>query len=121
MSPADCVAVASALALADRYIQSKEMASAAEEYYLNLSAGISLAYRHVWEQEIVRAENSRFTNASAMDVLAARTDSAGDKAGGSSRPKTSLLDDAINLALDIEEKQLRKSIVRHLYMVESIF
>ena len=96
----------SARALADRYLQSKDMMSATEEYYQRLSAGILVESRHLWEQEILHAETTRFADPSAMDILAARIDSASKTVGDTSDHTVSLLEEAINLALDIEEKQL---------------
>ena len=84
-----------------------------------MSAGISRSSRHVWEQEIQLAEASRFEQPSAMDILATRADSAGDMVGISSSVTPSLLDDAINMALDIEEKQLSAPVVHLQRMLES--
>ena len=93
------------MALSERFIQSRDMSAAADSYYDNLSSNISHTSQDLWEQEITQAEANRLQDAKVMDIMAARTgqqlpvnDDADDSVG-------SQLEEAIKLALDIEEQQ----------------
>jgi len=96
------------------------MSSATEEYYQNITAGISQNCRELWEEEILVAEETRLENPTAMDVLAARIESAGSMLGETSHPPITLLDEAFNLALLIEEKQLSHP-PQFLKMIDQLF
>ena len=96
------------MALADRYIQSKEMATATETYYTRFSSGISQEQSMAWEREILTAEKKRSEKPSSMDVLGVRTnvrESDMPYSMSGTSPDTSL-EAVISMAINIEEKQL---------------
>ena len=81
------------------------MLDAAESYLINLSDVIPDHTRRQWEASIIDAENKRVTDPAAMDILGARSHHNRHTTSGATHSLASPLEDAIRLALSIEEKQ----------------
>jgi hypothetical protein len=94
-----------ALALSERFVQAKEMLAGAEEYLQHLSSGIPQSSQTQWEQEVHSAETNRSSNPAVMDILAADTNIVPPTSSSHHNSDSSLVEQAIEMALTIEEKQ----------------
>jgi hypothetical protein len=62
----------SAAAISDRFIQAREMARQANDYYHKMSSTISQTFLNTWEAAIQSAERHRVSDPSVMDMLGAQ-------------------------------------------------
>ena len=93
------------LALADRYLQSKDMLALAESYWNGLSASVAYETRLRWEEDILDAEARRRFNPAVMDILSARQFSRTEGISGTFDISARSKEAAISMTLLIEEKQ----------------
>jgi hypothetical protein len=81
------------------------MLEAAESYFKTLSDRVEHHVRQRWEAEIVDAESRRLNDRAVMDILAARSGLGLEVTAAPSDEPATDMEEAMNLALSIEEKQ----------------
>jgi hypothetical protein len=82
------------------------MSSVANAYFSTISDNIAVSVRRQWENDITAAEEKRSDDPSVMDILGANDVSGSQSASNASAHVAGTrLEEAIDLALTIEQKQ----------------
>ena len=81
------------------------MKTTAASYYANMTAGILVMHIAAWKSEIANAEANRLAHPAKMDIIGAREAPEAKQSAGPELLEETGLDEALTLALSIEQKQ----------------
>jgi hypothetical protein len=81
------------------------MAAKAAEYFENMNQGYPSDLYTQWEEDITSAESERISNPTAMDILGASAQPAGQAHTQASSSDNSAIEEWIQMAIDLEKIQ----------------